>query len=151
MSAKIERLTMIKILSVVITIVIIAVLFWMGRNNQDNINIKYSSLIKNGSFSIGVVTGDSKTMVGDIYSRSSLDYQFDNYDYYLKDTEVKYLKEFNNDWILNFLSAKNGEKYLVLYEMGNKENSILCLDKPIKDNMDYDRYVKEILKYREDR
>jgi flagellar basal body-associated protein FliL len=151
MSAKIERLTIIKILSVVITIVIIAVSFWMGRNNQSKINIKYNSLIVNGSFAIGVVTGDSKSTVGDVYLRNSLDYQFDNYDYYIKDTEVKYLKEIKNEWILNFLSAKKGEKYLVLYEKENKDNSILCLDKSIKDNMDYDRYVKEILLLRENK
>ena len=39
--------------------------------------------------------------------------------------------------------ADKGDKFLVLYDENDPKNAIIRLDYPIKDNSDFERYVKE--------
>ncbi len=39
--------------------------------------------------------------------------------------------------------AYKGDDFLVLYDKNNPKNAIIKLDYPIKDNSDFERYVKE--------
>jgi len=144
-----EMETKYKILTGVIAIIFIVVLVWMDKNGDKKISKKYDFLIHNGDFDIGTVTGDARTRVGNNYIKSSIMFNYQNNNYWIESGEASFLKKFNMDWTLNFLSTEKGDRFLVLYENGNEQNSILCLDKPIKNETDFEKYKQEILKWRE--
>ena len=132
----------------IIVFLIIAFLVWLGRNNETNTLKKYDFLMLNGEFNIGIVTGDGSSTVGSNSRRTDIMYEFKSNNYWINSGEAGFLKKFNKDWSINFISAEKGEMFFVLYEKGNEQNSILCLDKPIKSKADFKKYREEVLKSR---
>lgn len=137
-----------KILTGVIAIIFIVVLVWMDKNNDKKISKKYDFLIHNGDFDIGTIDYITSSSMTGSTRRTSINYKFKSNDYYIQDYEISFLKNYNIDWSINFSFAEKGKRFLVLYENGNEQNSILCLDKPIKNETDFEKYKQEILKWR---
>ncbi|RLD58865.1 MAG: hypothetical protein DRJ05_07295 [Bacteroidetes bacterium] len=136
-----------KILFVVGAVAFVYWHIWMGKNNDAKTQKQYDHLISKGKFDIGVVIGKNYRKSGSI---TNIMYKISFEDkktrsHFLKSYKVSYLeKEVDKIWRTNFNDTEKGSKFLVLYEAENPKNSLLCLDMPIINDGDFEKYVKKI-------
>jgi len=111
---------------------------------KDNVMI----LFKKGSFSIGEIDGVdySGGATGGYMTDIIYSYDINNkkYSNYLNSFTANEISKESKNIYLSFDNSHKGERYLVIFEENNPKNSILCLDRPIKDSLNYMHYITDI-------
>ena len=141
----------IKLFFLIIISCIFLLVFFMYNGNQ-HAEKRLAILIKEGLFSIGEVDGVTYG-VGVGTGVSSVMYFFyeDNKKYdVVENGLVMNISKKAKEEFMSFDKSRKGEKFLVIYEKNNPKNAVLCLDKPIKDSLDFKKYVIEFEKLRKE-
>ena len=146
--------TIIKLLGwkgkIIIFIVICFIIFLIKLQYHNTYKAKNNVmfLFKKGSFSIGEIDGVNYSggAAGGYMSDILYSYHIKNkkYSHFLNSyTAFEISKESKN--VFNSIdNSHKGERYLVIFEENNPKNSILCLDRPIKDSLSYKHHITEI-------
>lgn len=131
----------------------IAMFYYDSYIDKKTIN-KASKLKSEGEVAIGEIIGKGYDNVQGVSRLSSILYWFasdQNKKVYgnLMSQEIRSLSKKNEKtWKDNFYWTEKGDKYIVLYDKNNPENSLLFLDMPVKDSLDFKKFVKAIEKFR---
>lgn len=132
----------------------IITLFWIHYSNLKIADTKKDFLFNNGQFAIGEVNGVNFSGASNGFSLvSNITYffYFDNQKFEnnsLNGNEAKSVSEKSYKEFNSFTRDRKRDRFLVLFEKGNPKNSLMCIDRPIKDSTDFIKYVNEIKKLR---
>ena len=134
-----------KIMSTLFVIFIIAGIIYVQLGTKAK-QREREWLYQYGNFAIGEVSGIPKASVGKSVSTSIRGVVFF---FYINGNKFIILdgygfldeKESKNESSATY--AEKGQKYLVLYRSDDPNKAIMRLDYPIKDSIDFQRYVKE--------
>lgn len=113
----------------IILFVVFLIILVLGFLNRRQVRENKKLISDTGFYSIGIIKSISK---GGYHSNGGINYTFKldrNYSGRISDWPSK--------------SLNKGDQFLVLYLKEDPRESILLLDKPIKDSTDFQRYVKE--------
>jgi hypothetical protein len=151
MSSKTEVILMWSVGIGLTIIIIIGVL--IGQKQGDKRELEVSALLENSSFAIGTITGNTYTRV----QSSNLLMSF-YFSIWVHGDIIHVSQGLAETEVLTPVIAKHhfkanrhfteGEKYLVLVDDKNPDKSVMCLDKPILESEDFEKYVKEIQEMR---
>ncbi|MDL2309323.1 DUF3592 domain-containing protein [Bacteroidales bacterium OttesenSCG-928-B11] len=120
--------------------------FWIDNRSSRNAQEKVGYLLRNGNCCIGSIAEirSSHLKGGSYLSSVVYEYQINNEK--LENTNgLQTIKAISKEAErrLNYDLSK-GERFLVVYDPANPENSLLLLDRPIEKEGDFERYVKEM-------
>ena len=125
-------------IAIVVVVALFIGAFFYVQLGTKNERVSRVELYNNGSFAVG-------TFKGRTYSKVTLKYISFGYD--AKESVADYYCYMDSEKASNAFSdrdlADKGDKFLVLYDENDPKNAIIRLDYPIKDNSDFERYVKE--------
>lgn len=138
-----------KILIITGAIILAIALFWLQNRNNRIAKEKIRFLISSGKYTIGEITGKNYHSSQGLSHLTTIMYTYtvdgisitQNIGSFIPknmSTKAKHV------WATDNTNAEKGDEFLVLYQENNPENSILCLDKPIKNKSDFEKYIKEI-------
>ncbi|MDL2308066.1 hypothetical protein LJC68_02085 [Bacteroidales bacterium OttesenSCG-928-B11] len=121
--------------------------FWFDNRNMQRVKIKVDYLVENGEYSVGSVTGKTTqtirgggTMLTSVmYEYQTIDAKYTNAIGAVTAEAISEKAHENYNFDIN-----KGDKFLVVYDPTNPENSLLMLDKPIEKEGDFERCVKEM-------
>ena len=139
----------IKILVGVSVVGFIAFLVVMQNRNSMIAENKVDFLKKNGKITIGTITGKNYHSTKNLSQLKTImyEYQVDN----SKFTESigSYIPkacsiEARQIWATDNTNAKEGFRFIVIYEADDPSNSILCLDYPVTSEADLDIYNSKL-------
>ena len=136
---------------ILLTIIVYCISTRGELRKKSEVEIAY--FLQNSKLSIGTITGNSfLTVTGSqIFTDFTFEINVDNKAYYCNQGK------FNSEILAPEISKrhftvgipfKEGEKYLVLVNDNNIKKSVMCLDKPIRDSIDFKRYIKEFQEIR---
>lgn len=143
-----KKLAMNKIIWIIIALFAIGGIVFVQLSTNKHVSKR--NLLKNeGEFSIGIFKSRNYSK-GKTYS-ISFNYTIENKLHKNGDTRCFLDSPKAADAFTNKNLARTNDKFLVLYEKENPQNSIIRLDYPIKDSSDFFRYIKEFDKIRSQR
>jgi hypothetical protein len=127
-----------RILSTLLYIIFLVLMFYFVNEIFKNSRKERKDFSLKGELTIGVIT-----LKGRGHSKSV------QYEYIVKDKQLRrgdshyYMDPNGSDIFDDKEKSKEGKKFLVIYDANNPKESIIRLDYPIKDSMDFKLYVKE--------
>lgn len=138
-----------KILILIGVVILAIALFWLQNRNNRIAKEKIMFLMSSGKYTIGEITGKNYNSSKGLSSLSNIMYTYtldgtsftQNIGSFIPKNMSTKAKDV---WATDYTNAEKGNEFLVLYQENNHENSILCLDKPIKNKSDFEKYTKEI-------
>jgi|GEM_PF-4506236 len=140
---------------------VVGFIFGINRletRNQRLANHRFESLYASGQFARGkVMYFGNNTSTNNRSYRASIHYAFESKSGNKYESNISTLlpdffdKAEKKDWKLEFEKANKNDSFLVLYDTENPDESILMLDRPINKSSDFDKYIKEFEKLRENK
>ena len=155
------KMKMKRYLFVLCVLGVVGFVFGINRletRNQRLTNLKFESLYASGQFAWGkVMYFGNNTSTNNRTYRASIHYAFDSKSGTKYESNISTLlpdffdKTEKKDWKLGFEKANENDSFLVLYNPENPDESILMLDRLINKSSDFDKYIQEFEKLRENK
>lgn len=133
------------VLLLIVLIAIGAIMF--VNNGKGNERENRNLLEKSGEYTIGKIDGKTYSNGSSTYC-VSFSYKLNGKEHSNGDHYCYLDSDLASDAFNDKRKAKRNDRFIVLYEKGNPENSIIRLDFPIATNYDYENFERKLKQLR---
>ena len=141
---KIKRLIIIILIGASIIGFLVFLVTMQNRNTIKAEN-KVDFLKKNGKMTIGTITGKNYSSTKGLSHLKTIMYEYQVDNSLFTESIGSFIPkacsiEAKQIWATDNTNAREGYRFIVIYEVNDPSNSVLCLDYPVKSNADLDIY-----------
>lgn len=137
------------IFSLPIIVLLLFIIHILAGPTKEKARLDLAYLEQNGNFAIGEILGkDTNHLRKGRGGRCRHVFYEDNGRRVLSSFKTSYIEMISDEAYDRLGKTKKGERYLVVYDSGGEHGSFIYLDKPIKDSLDFEKYVESFMRLR---